>query len=72
VQAKGYEVLVERTPATGAGIVSFRKAGIEAGEIVSRLKAARVAAAPRQGWVRVSPHFYISPHEIGQMLEALP
>jgi len=72
VQAKGYELLVARTPATGAGIVSFRKPGIEAGEIVSRLKAARVTAAPRQGWVRVSPHFYISPDEIGQMLEALP
>ncbi|HUO29217.1 MAG TPA: aminotransferase class V-fold PLP-dependent enzyme [Bryobacteraceae bacterium] len=72
VQAQGYEVLGQRTPATGAGIASFRKQGIEAGEIVNRLKAARVSVAARQGWVRVSPHFYISPDEIGQMLEALP
>ena len=72
VQAKGFEVLGQRTPLNGAGIVSFRKAGLEAGEIVHRLKAAGVTAAPRQGWVRVSPHFYISPDDIGRMLEALP
>jgi selenocysteine lyase/cysteine desulfurase len=72
VQAKGYEVLGSRTLANGAGIVSFRKRGMQAEEILSRLKAAKVTAAARQGWVRVSPHFYISPDDIGCMLEALP
>ena len=72
VQAKGYEVLSQRTPANGAGIVSFRKAGLEASAIMQKLSAAGVTAAPRQGWVRVSPHFYISPDDIGRMLEALP
>ena len=71
VQAKGYEVLGTRTPSSGAGIVSFRKAGVEAADIVTRLRAAGVTAAPRQGWVRVSPHFYIAPDDIGHMLEAL-
>lgn len=72
VSAKGYEVLGSRSPANGAGIVSFRKAGLEAGAIVEKLRAAGVTAAARQGWVRVSPHFYISPDDIGRMLEALP
>jgi len=72
VQAKGYEVLSQRTPANGAGIVSFRKAGLEASAIMQKLSAAGVTAAPRQGWVRVSPHFYISPDDIGRMLEAVP
>jgi selenocysteine lyase/cysteine desulfurase len=72
VQAKGYEVLGKRTPANGAGIVSFRKAGVEASSIVQMLNAAGVTAAARLGWVRVSPHFYISPDDIGRMLEALP
>jgi selenocysteine lyase/cysteine desulfurase len=45
---------------------------MQAEEILSRLKAAKVTAAARQGWVRVSPHFYISPDDIGCMLEALP
>jgi selenocysteine lyase/cysteine desulfurase len=29
-------------------------------------------AAPRQGWVRFSPHFYISPEEIDRVVEELP
>jgi cysteine desulfurase / selenocysteine lyase len=72
VQAKGYEVMEKRTPETGAGIVSFRKPGWEASEIVNRLWAAGIAAAPRGGWVRASPHFYISPQEIDGVVEVLP
>jgi cysteine desulfurase / selenocysteine lyase len=72
VQSKGYEVMEERTPETGAGIVSFRKTGWEAGEIVRRLRAAGIATAPRNGWVRASPHFYISPQDIERVLEVLP
>ncbi|MGA2742549.1 MAG: aminotransferase class V-fold PLP-dependent enzyme [Bryobacteraceae bacterium] len=71
VQARGYEVLGSRSAANGAGIVSFRKAGLEAGDLVRRLNAAGVTVAQRQGWVRVSPHFYNSPDDIGSMLEAL-
>lgn len=70
--AKGYEVLGTRTPASGAGIVSFRKAGLDARWVVSRLKAQGFIAAPRQGWIRVSPHFYISPEDIARLIEALP
>jgi len=71
VQAKGYEVLGNRTPENGAGIVSFRKPGFDEREIVRRLRAAGISAAPRAGWVRTSPHFYISPAEIDRMLEVL-
>jgi selenocysteine lyase/cysteine desulfurase len=72
VVKKGYELLGTRTPETGAGIVSFRKPGVEASEIVRKLAVAGIAAAPRAGWVRTSPHFYISPNEIDRMLEELP
>ena len=72
VEARGYQVLGDRTPQTGAGIVSFRKPGTSAGEIVRRLRAAGISAAPRAGWVRTSPHFYISPADIDRMLEVLP
>jgi len=71
VQAKGYEVLGNRTPENGAGIVSFRKPVFDEREIVRRLRAAGISAAPRAGWVRTSPHFYISPAEIDRMLEVL-
>jgi cysteine desulfurase/selenocysteine lyase len=72
VQNKGYEILGNRSPANGAGIVSFRKKSLEAPAIVQQLNAAGITAAPRLGWVRVSPHFYISPDDLGRMLEALP
>jgi cysteine desulfurase / selenocysteine lyase len=72
VASKGYEVAGRRTPATGAGIVSFRKSGIESGAIVHRLKQRGIVTANRSGWVRTSPHFYISPEEIDRMIADLP
>ncbi len=72
VRAKNYEVLVERTPETSAGIVSFRHPEIDSRVIVSKLRENRITAAPRQGWVRTSPHFYLSADDIAQMLDLLP
>ncbi|MFN0100509.1 MAG: aminotransferase class V-fold PLP-dependent enzyme [Bryobacteraceae bacterium] len=69
---KGYELLVERTAKTGAGIVSMRKEGIDCRAIWRDLKEKGIIAAPRAGWLRVSPHFYVSPGEIEVFLEALP
>jgi cysteine desulfurase/selenocysteine lyase len=72
VTSKGYRILGTRTPSNGAGIVSFRHDALDSRMIVSRLKEKGIIAGPRQGWVRVSPHFYISPADIGRMLEELP
>jgi len=72
VISKGYELAIGRNTDTGAGIVSFRKPGTEAVQIVRRLREAGICAAPRAGWVRTAPHFYISPSDIDQMLEVLP
>jgi cysteine desulfurase / selenocysteine lyase len=72
VQALGYEVMGRRTQETGSGIVSFRKGGVAETEIVAALKGAKISAAARAGWVRTSPHFYISPGEIDRFLAALP
>jgi cysteine desulfurase / selenocysteine lyase len=71
VRAKGYETMQHRTPETGAGIVSFRKPGVDSTAIVAHLKANRISAAPRAGWVRTSPHFYILTEEIERVLELL-
>ncbi len=72
VRSRGYQVLGSRTPATAAGIVCFRKAGVEPEAVVRHLRSKSIIAAPRQGWVRISPHFYISPADIDRMLEELP
>jgi selenocysteine lyase/cysteine desulfurase len=71
VCAKGYEVLGKRSPTTGAGIVCFRHAETESHLIVRHLKELGMIAAPRQGWVRMAPHFYISPEEIDRVLAEL-
>lgn len=69
---KGYEVSGVRTPETGAGIVSFRKEGVESTAIVAHLKEQKISAAARAGWVRTSPHFYITAEEIDKMVGCLP
>jgi cysteine desulfurase / selenocysteine lyase len=72
VLAKGYEPLVKRTPATGSGIVSFRHPAIDCRAIVNDLKQHNILAAPRQGWVRMAPHFYLLEKEIDEVLNRLP
>ena len=69
---KGYQLLGDRTPENGAGIVALQKPGLDSRKVVHDLKQKGVIAAPRQGWVRFSPHFYISPEEIDRVIEALP
>jgi selenocysteine lyase/cysteine desulfurase len=71
VRALGFETLGRRTPETGAGIVSFRKPEVESHAIVRKLRDAGIITAPRQGWVRCAPHFYIAPGEIDRMLAEL-
>ena len=69
---RGYEPLVERTPETGAGIVSIRHPEIDYRMVVRGLREKGFVAAARLGWVRVSPHFYISPSDIEAFVAALP
>ncbi len=72
VTAKGYQVLGRRTASNGAGIVCFRRTDVDSRLIVRELKAKGILAAARQGWVRVSPHFYIAPDDIDRLIEELP
>ncbi len=65
------EVLGARTPETGAGIVSFRKAGVDCRLTARRLKERGIIVAPRQGWVRASPHFYNSPDDVDALIAEL-
>jgi selenocysteine lyase/cysteine desulfurase len=71
VVSLGFETLGRRSAETGAGIVSFRKPGVDSQEIVRALRSAGIITAHRQGWVRCAPHFYIAPEEIDRMLGEL-
>jgi selenocysteine lyase/cysteine desulfurase len=70
--AKGYEILGDRRPESASGIVSVRHPSVDSRLIVRELKDKGIIAAPRQGWIRFSPHFYISPEDIAKVVEALP
>jgi selenocysteine lyase/cysteine desulfurase len=72
LRAKGYEVMIERTESTGSGIICFRHPAIDHKMMVSEMRRNRISAAPRQGWIRASPHFYISSEDIEQVLRVLP
>lgn len=69
---RGYELLGERTPENGAGIVSLRKPAIDCRVLHRDLKEKKFITAPRAGWLRVSPHFYLLPSEMEAFLAALP
>lgn len=69
---KGYTFCAERTRETASGIVSIRKPDLDSRALVSELKRQGFLAAPRQGWARIAPHFYISPDEIDSLVDALP
>jgi cysteine desulfurase / selenocysteine lyase len=71
-RAKGYEVLLRDHAAHRSGIVTIRKPGTDSAAVCHRLREHRIVAAPRQGWVRLSPHFYITPEEIDRTVELLP
>ena len=68
VRKRGYEVLGE----PNAGIVSFRKPGVDSEGVCTRLRDQSIITAQRAGWVRASPHFYIEPQDIEKMLDLLP
>jgi cysteine desulfurase/selenocysteine lyase len=68
VRHRGYEVLGE----PNAGIVSFRKPGIDSAAVCAHLREHSIITAPRAGWVRASPHFYITSEDIEKMLDLLP
>jgi selenocysteine lyase/cysteine desulfurase len=72
VRAKGYELATERTPGNAAGIVTFRKPGTDAAATVRLLRGQKIVTAARAGWVRTSPHFYVSPAEIDRLIDVLP
>ena len=72
LERAGYQVVGPRCEAERSGIVSFRSARHESGDLHCRLREAGVIVSLREGLVRVSPHFYNSEDEIDRLVAALP
>jgi selenocysteine lyase/cysteine desulfurase len=71
--ARDYQ-LVEpwpRRPRESSGIVSFRRPGSTPHEVLRDLNAARVVGRVHADFVRLSPHFYNTPDEVGRVLDVL-
>jgi selenocysteine lyase/cysteine desulfurase len=68
LEAAGCELIEPWNEQSGSGIVTFRKPGEDSRALSRRLRDAGIIVAPRQGWVRASPHFYISPKEIERVV----
>ncbi len=70
---RGYELIEPwpRTRAESSGIVSFRKAGATAQEVLRDLSAAHVIARTHRDFVRLSPHFYNTEEEVDRVLNVL-
>ena len=54
-----------------AGILTFRVAGRDSGQVVERMRERGVVLADRAGWVRVSPPATTTEESIGLLLEGL-
>jgi selenocysteine lyase/cysteine desulfurase len=62
--AHGWDVL---SPGSGhpiAGIVAARHPSVEAGEAARRLAERKIVCSVRQGYLRLSPHFYVTRGEL--------
>ena len=67
----GFQLLADRFPSHSTGIIACEKPGVPSHLIVEKLKENRVVAAERLGRIRFSPHVYILPHQLDNVVQIL-
>jgi cysteine desulfurase / selenocysteine lyase len=67
----GFKVFSDRFQDRPTGIVACEKPGVPTHAVIRHLKKNRVVIAERLGRVRFSPHVYISPQQIDEVLNVL-
>lgn len=67
----GFRVLADRHPLWPTGIVVCEKEGVLASTVLSYLKKHQVVAAERLGRIRFSPHVYLSPEKVDEVVSIL-
>lgn len=73
LKAKKYEVVSSRAPGEKSQIVCARHpGGWTAMALYVHLRARDIITAPRGDRLRIAPHFYNSPNDIDELIEALP
>ncbi len=72
LKEKKYNVISSRKDEEWSGIVSFHKEGVDIDIVIGRLNEQGIIISSRQGYFRVSPHFYNQKEEIERLVELLP
>jgi len=72
LERKGYEIYSSRREGEKSGIVLFSSPNHSSEDLWRRLFERKIVTSVRYGRVRLSPHFYNTPEEIGQVIETLP
>lgn len=68
----GGSVITPEPPQERAGIVSLRlPSGVNGPNLMARLEHAGIAPALREGYLRISPHFYMTRDEIDRTVDAV-
>lgn len=68
---KGYECISPRGENEWSGIVSLKHPTQDSVEIVEQLGKAQIFTREREGYVRLSPHFYNTEEEMQQIVDVL-
>jgi selenocysteine lyase/cysteine desulfurase len=71
LQSLGCAILGSPADADRAGIVAFAHPSVAAVDVVKRLRDAKIIVSEREGYVRVSPHFYNTAVEIDQLIDVV-
>ncbi len=73
IRGSSYEIASSRKPGERSAIVCIRhKDGIASETIAKGLAEKKIIVSPRQGYVRISPHFYNDQNDIDALIRALP
>ena len=73
LSTKPYQIVSSRVAGEKSQIVCIRhREGLSAMALYHRLKQQNIVTAPRGDRLRIAPHFYNTPDEIDQLVEALP
>lgn len=73
LRSKGWKVFSPRTASEWSGIVSFASDKHDMDAVRKHLRSEfKIIVANRVGRLRASPHFYNSPDEMRQLIDALP
>ncbi len=67
----GFKVFSDHFPDSPTGIIVCEKPGVESEIIMEHLRQNRIVAALRIGRIRFSPHVYISPEQLDEVLQVL-